>query len=499
MTTPAWQALEQRMVELRALRSTALLLLWDEATQLPARGAAARVEQNAAVQALLNERTASPALGDAIETAAATELTEDERAGLRVLRREHARAVALPSDVIREEAIAQGEGLAAWREARERADFSVFAPFLSRILRVQREKAAAWTHLLGGGPQVEPYDALLDEHEEGMRVARLLPLFEHLVGWLTPFALARSTKHLHARSCISGHFEPTQLFEFGKELLGAIGFDFDAGRVERSAQAFTAAFDPGDVRLSIRAEGNRPLAAVFSALHEGAHALYEQGLPIEHRRSMLCGVPSAGLHESQARLWETMVGRSRGFWIWALPRFAARFPQLADVSLDSFLGELNRVEPSLLRVHADEVTYNLHIAIRVELELALFRGQLAVGDLPDAWSDAYARRLGVRPTNDEEGVLQEVHWAYGGFADFQAYAIGNLYAASLYRAARRELPGLEDSFARGEFHALRDWMREKVHRRGRRDVAEAIVRDATGSGLSDDDFGAYLVNRYPIR
>jgi len=329
-----------------------------------------------------------------------------------------------------------------------------------------------------------------------MRVARLEPLFTRLTGWLAPL-VARLAGAAQPPDPLAGQrFDVEQQWQLTLEVLRVMGFDGEAGRQDRSIHPFSMGVDPGDVRLTTRLSEELPLSALFSTLHEGGHGLYEQGLPAEHRRTFLCQAASLGLHESQSRLWENLVGRSLPFWRHLLPRFQAHFPQISGAGLTAFHRAVNRVERSLIRVEADEVTYNLHIALRFELELGLMRGTLAVADLPQAWNDGMERLLGVRPARDADGVLQDIHWATGDLGYFPTYTLGNLYAASLFAAARRALPALDEDLAAGRLLPLRDWLREHVHRHGRALPAEEIVRRATGRGLQDDDFRSYLETKY---
>jgi carboxypeptidase Taq len=259
---------------------------------------------------------------------------------------------------------------------------------------------------------------------------------------------------------------------------------------------FSQGIDPGDVRITTRLDPDLPLSALFSTLHEAGHGLYEQRLPAALRDTVLCAAASVGLHESQSRLWENLVGRSLPFWRAMLPAAARHFPQLAGVTPERFFRAANHVERSLVRVEADEVSYNLHVVLRLELELALLRGALAVDDLPAAWAEASGRLLGVRPGNDLEGVLQDIHWSMGALGYFPTYTIGNLYSATLLAGARRALPGLDEAIGRGELRPLLDWLTANVHAVGRRRDAEEIVRAATGKGLTDEDFRAYLEGKY---
>jgi carboxypeptidase Taq len=495
MPETAWDLVIARTADLRALQGALTLLAWDQETYLPPKGAEARGEQLAALQGLYHEKLTAPELGDLLARAEA-DLPRDgearEAAALRALRFDRDRAVKVPGRLVRELAKLQSKALVAWREARAQSRFERFAPFLARLVTLRREQADAF----GVPPGGERYDSLLEGYEEGMRVARLEPLFTRLASWLVPL-VARLADAPQPPDPLAGHrFDVEQQWQLTLEVLQAMGFDGEAGRQDRSVHPFSLGLDPGDVRLTTRLSEELPLSALFSTLHEGGHGLYEQGLPADHRRTFLCQAASLGLHESQSRLWENLVGRSLPFWRHLLPRFEARFPQVAGAGLTAFHRAVNRVERSLIRVEADEVTYNLHIALRFELELGLLRGTLAVEDLPRAWDDGMERLLGVRPARDAEGVLQDIHWAWGDLGYFPTYTLGNLYAASLFAAARRALPALDDDLAAGRLLPLRDWLREHVHRHGRALPAEEVVRRATGRGLQDDDFRAHLEAKY---
>jgi carboxypeptidase Taq len=518
----AWETLAAVMSDVRALGGAVSLLQWDQETFMPAKAAAARGDQLAAVQAALHERLTAPAVADALDRAEREARGDPDRAAaLRALRFDHERAARVPQRLVRALAQAQAEGVDAWKAARGERAFGRFAPSLERLLELRREQAEALLPMLerrakaqpdeaapepAGGPgrrassrppgKIEPYDALLEGYEPGMRVARLAPILERLVGWLRPVVAAIDAAPPPRDDFLAGRFDADGQWAFTLELLSALGFDPEAGRQDRSVHPFTLGLDPGDVRVTTRIDEGQPLSAIFSTLHEAGHGLYEQHLPAEHRRSLLCAAPSMGLHESQSRLWENLVGRSLPFWRAFLPRLAARFPQLERVSAPDFHRAANRVERTLVRVEADEVTYNLHIALRFELELALLRGELRVRDLPEAWAARSEVLLGVRPRDDAEGVLQDIHWAFGDLGYFPTYTLGNLYAATLHAAAGRALPGLEEAIAAGDLAPLRAWLAEKVYRVGRRKDAEEIVRDAAGEGLTDRDFERYVKTKY---
>ena len=495
MPETAWDVLSRAMAEVKALGGASALLQWDQETYMPPSGAEARGEQLAAIQGTLHERLTAPAVAEALAAAERDGAGDPDReAALRVLRLDHDRAARLPGELVRALARAQADGNAAWHAAREAKEFGPFAPKLETLLALRREQADAWGVPEGG----QAYDALLEAYEPGMRVARLEPILARLVSWLVPLVAEVTARPPPEDGFLRGTFDADAQWAFTLELLDAMGFDRAAGRQDRSIHPFSLGLDPGDVRLTTRIREHAPLSAIFSTLHEGGHGLYEQRLPAALRHSVLCAATSMGLHESQSRLWENLVGRSIPFWRCFLPRLARRFPRLEGVPVERFVAAVNRVERTLVRTESDEVTYNLHIVLRFELELALVRGALRVRDLPEAWNARSEALLGVRPRDDVEGVLQDIHWSSGDLGYFPTYTLGNLYAASLFAAARRALPDLDDRLAAGELRPLADWLGEKVHAVGRRKDAEEIVRDATGAGLRDDDLEADLRARYRV-
>ncbi|WP_375761482.1 carboxypeptidase M32 [Corallococcus exercitus] len=489
--------LRSRMHELNDLNSVINLASWDREVYLPSKAASARAQQLATVQALHHERLVDPRLGEALARAAEggpdfEALTPDERAMVRVLTRERDRAVRLPARLVTALAEAQGEGLQAWREARTTKRFERFQPALEALLALRREQADAQGH------DGERYDALLEGFEPGMRVKRLTPVLTALRGSLIPMVAALGEQKRAFPAFLSGRaYDTGKQWQFTMRLLKAVGFDLEAGRQDVSIHPFTNSVHAQDVRLTTRLDAAWPPAALFGTLHEAGHGLYEQGFSPEHHRTPLASVPSMGLHESQSRLWENLVGRGRAFWVHHFPALKEAFPEaLADVELDGFHAGINHVVPSLIRVEADEVTYNLHIALRYELELAMLRDELPVSELPSAWNERMRRYLGMTPPDDTQGVLQDIHWAWGELGYFPTYSLGNLYAASLYAAANRALPSLEADLARGDTAPLLGWLRANLHAQGFRLPAEERVRAITGEGLTDRDFLAYLRAKY---
>ena len=486
--------LRARMEELRDLGGVIGLLTWDQETHLPAKAHAARGQQLSTMQGLYHERLVDPALGDLIDEAAAdAALSADERAMIRVFRRERDRAVKLPQRLVRALAEAQANGVSAWREAREARDFTRFRPALERTLALRREQADAFGH------DGERYDALLESYEPGMRVSRLTPVLEALRDQLIPI-VQRLTEASPPRDVLAGHtFDPDRQWAFTLQLLEGMGFDLQAGRQDRSIHPFTGGTHPRDVRLTTRVEPGNPLSTIFSTIHEGGHGLYEQGFAEAHHRTPLAGAPSMGLHESQSRLWENVIGRSLPFWEHWFPVLKEHFPsELEGVDVIAFHQSVNRVCRSLNRVEADELTYNLHIVLRYELELLLIHDQLPVADLPEAWNERMSKYLGVRPPDDLSGVLQDIHWAWGELGYFPTYTLGNLYAAQLNEALRRDLPDLDARLRQGDLHSVRDWLRRKIHEEGYRYDAEDLITRVTGAGLSDGPFLRYLRSKYGV-
>ncbi|NTX33969.1 carboxypeptidase M32 [Myxococcus sp. CA033] len=482
-----------RMQELKDLQGLIGLATWDQETYLPAKAGPARAHQLSTLQGIHHERLVDPRLGDALARAATEAgLSDDERAMVTVLQREREREVRVPAALVRALAEAQSHGLHAWREARKERRFARFQPALQRLLELRREQADAYGH------DGERYDGLLEGYEPGMRVSRLTPVLTTLREQLIPMVGKLSGAKRQVPALFDGRrYDKDAQWRFTLRLLGDLGFDLEAGRQDVSIHPFTGGTHALDVRLTTHVDESNPLSAIFSTIHEAGHGLFEQGFSPEHYRTPLAASPSMGLHESQSRLWENLVGRSRPFWEHYFPLLRESFPDaLAQVDLDAFHTVVNDVRPSLIRTESDEVTYNLHIAVRYELELLLIRDELPLEELPAAWNARMERYLGVTPPDDTQGVLQDIHWAWGELGYFPTYSLGNLYSASLYRAAGRELPDLEGQLRRGQMLPLRDWLRERIHRQGFRLPAEERVREVTGQGLTDADFLGYLRAKY---
>jgi carboxypeptidase Taq len=383
-------------------------------------------------------------------------------------------------------------GQQVWAESRRTNDFAKFRPILERTVVLKREEAAAI------GYQDVPYDALLDEYEPRETTANVRRVLAGLREQLVPLvAEIAASKRRPILDILNRRFAVDQQEAFGRQVASAIGFDFRAGRLDVTDHPFCTEAGPGDVRLTTRYDEHGLPGALFSTMHEAGHGMYEQGLPPERYGLPTGQATSLGIHESQSRMWENLVGRSRAFWEHFLPLAKAAFPDaLADVGLDVFYFAINDSRPSLIRTESDEVTYNLHIMIRFELEQALILDELKVADLPGAWNEKYQSYLGISPPNDSDGVLQDVHWSGGAFGYFPTYTLGNLYAAQFFEQAASDLGDLQAMFRRGEFRPLLDWLRKNIHSQGRRYSSAELVQRVTGRPLSHDPLMRHLRGKF---
>lgn len=488
----AYEALLKDLRETAVLASAGAVLAWDQETQLPPRGASLRADQLAALSGLVHERRTRPEVQEWLATAEADpdlRNDPDASANLREIRRDLDRALKLPGSLVRE--IAQTAALSqrAWRDAREASDFGSFAPWLEKSFDLARQKALCYR------PDAPVYDTLLDEYEPDATAEPLVQIFSELRARLTPLIAEAAPRHARLSTPIDGLTIPvSKQMELNRFVAQRIGFDFEAGRLDVSTHPFCEAIGPGDTRLTTRFDEAHFLDALSSTMHEAGHGMYEQGLPKEaHFGEPLAESASLGIHESQSRLWENFVGRSAPFWSWALPE-ARRLlgSDLGGASVDDVVRAANRVKPGLVRVEADEVTYNLHVLLRFDLERALLSGDLPVRELPGAWNERMRQDLGLEVPDDRQGCLQDIHWSMGAIGYFPTYTLGNLYAAQFWSAANREVPSLQDAIARGEFAPLLDWLREKIHRHGRRFSAFELCQRATGEPLSVEAFFRYL-------
>ncbi len=488
--------LTTRVRRAHTLGTVGELLGWDEQVNLPPGAAEQRAGQHAALAEAQHVAASDPRIGEllaAFETTGGG-LDADSRAIVMQARRDYDRATKLPADFVRDKATQGSRGYHAWARAKAENDFASYAPVLEKNLEFAQREAA----YLGRGDS--PYDYALDKHDPGLTAATVDRLFGELKRDLVPLvrAITASPSAVQAREIAARlkGFPIEAQRTFLREVTAALGFDYARGRIDVSLHPFCSGTG-SDVRMTTRFNADQPLDALFSSIHETGHGLYEQGLPAAQLGTALGLHAGMAVHESQSRLWENQVARSRAFWRRFEPRWRELFPaQTAGVTADELYLAVNAVEPTLIRVDADEVTYNLHIVLRFELEKKLFAGELAVRDLPAAWRAASRELIGLEPANDREGVLQDVHWSDGAFGYFPSYCLGNMIAAQLWARVRAVRPAIEEEFARGDFAWLLEWLRENIHAQGRRFSATELVQRVTGEPLSPRHLVAYLRERY---
>jgi carboxypeptidase Taq len=535
----AYTELIRRLRELAILGSCSSLLGWDEQTFMPDGGAGHRSAQMGLLAGLHHERATEPEIGDLLATIESSNLVVQPRSpaavNVRELRRSYNRRVRLPRTLVEELARTTSLAQPEWVRARSTSDFARFRPWLEKIIQLKRQESACLSgqpaddgqqlrHALVGTPSREPlpiaagtaYDFLLDEYEPGATTSELAILFQALRRELVPLAARITEASQRAdraspapRAAASGNpaatgptilnrFYPRERQKvFGEAAAAAVGFDFHRGRLDVTAHPFCSGIGPGDCRITTRYDEHNFSDAFFGILHEAGHGLYEQGLDPDHYGTPMGEAVSLGIHESQSRLWENAVARSRPFWTYWFPIARRIFHEaLSDVSVDAFHAAVNFVTPSLIRVQADEVTYNLHIIVRFELEQALLSGDLAVTDLPAAWNQKYEEALGLKPRNDAEGCLQDIHWSAGLLGYFPTYTLGNLYAAQLFARAQSDAGGFDQSFAQGDYSGLLAWLRANVHREGQRRRSVELIEHITGSKPDHRPLIAALTQKY---
>ncbi len=489
----AWTALTERIDELDGIAGISSIIGWDEQTYMPPAAAETRGKQSALLSKLLHERSTAPEVGEWLAALSTQDLAEIPRAAVRRARRNYQRSTLLPSRLVGELAIARSEGFNAWVKAKGSNDFATFEAPLQRIIDLNREMASLLLPLQG--PGAHPYDALLEEYDPGSTVKDLRPMFERLGKELNLLLDA-----VGGRPHPKGTVPPLDIEgqrKLSDRVLVDLGFDLNAGRMDLAAHPFTTDLGVGDVRLTTRLQVEDFMSTLGSTVHECGHGLYEQGLPKHLAGTGLNRAAGMGIHESQSRLWENFIGRSLPFFRYLQPRMAGIWPSLSLTPTDLY-GAANRIERSLIRVAADEATYNLHIIARFELELGIFEGKLDAKDLPEAWDDAYRRIVGVVSPTARDGVLQDVHWSSGLFGYFPSYTIGNLYAASLGATLTTAIPDLWERVEHGDFAPILAWLREKIHSHGFTEDAPKIFAAAVGDRDPVKDLMDHLWSRQGV-
>jgi carboxypeptidase Taq len=491
-----FDALLEKVYEVHDIEKATGLLGWDRQVNMPRQGSEARTQQMTTLRRISHGLFTSEAMGELIETAAAelngAAYDSNEASLIRYLRRSYADERKLPAEFVTRVSIVSGAAHVAWEKAREQSNFSIFQPHLEKVVALCQELAELY------GYEDEKYDALLDKYEPGMKTAKVRAIFNQLKDALVPVRQAIAERGTAVDNTILHQSYPVEKQrEFACYIAQAVGYEFERGHLGTAVHPFATSFSRDDARITTRWYPDFLNPALFGVLHEAGHAMYEQGTHPGLERTPLARGTSMGLHESQSRLIENIVGRSRGFWRGHFAKLQAIFPQqLGQVSLDDFYRAINKVQASYIRVEADELTYGLHIILRFELEQALLNGDLAVADVPVAWNDKMRELLGVVPPDDSQGCLQDIHWSRPGFGYFPTYALGNLYAAQFYETAVAQNPAIVEGMATGQTTALLTWLRENIHQHGRKFLPAELVQQITGHPLGPDAFVRYATRKF---
>jgi len=490
---PALTELKLRLAKIEDLKRAKAVLEWDERVMMPPGGGSVRGEQIASLERARHERFISDEIGNLLEQVKPLEADlpshSDDAVLIRIARREFEKEILVPPGLSARIALAGSQAEQTWREARRRSDFTLLLPQLNEVLDLKRQYIACFD-------APHPYDPLLDEFEPGMKTGTMTELLAQLKAELISLSSALPASDEVDDSCLYGHFPIEHQRALARGILELLPLPPGTWRIDETVHPFATAFATTDLRITTRYSEEFVGTSLFSALHEFGHALYDNGVDPAFERSFLGEPDSLGLHESQSRLWENMVGRSRPFWRWFYPRVQSTFPdQLGRVDMAQFHRAVNKVQPSLIRTEADELTYDLHVILRFELEQEILQERLELHDLPQAWNARIHDYLDLEVTSDAEGVLQDVHWAEGAFGYFPTYSLGNIIRGQLWEAALAALPGLYEQIERGEFGPLREWLRENVHRHGRKLTSREVVEQVTGGPIEVEPYLRYLRER----
>ncbi|MFP3852761.1 MAG: carboxypeptidase M32 [Anaerolineales bacterium] len=485
----------QRLGEVYDLNAASSVLGWDQQVNMPPGGAEDRSSQLATLSSLAHTKFTSDEMGEALEAAreeaADLDPDSDEARLVSEVGRDIEKERKVPADWVSRFTKTTSLAQQTWQQAKAEDDFESFAPKLTDVFELRREYASFFE------PYDHIYDPLLDDFEPGMKAAQVAEIFSDLRDQQVELVQAIADTGLADDAPLRQNFEIEKQWEFGEKVIKDFGYDFQRGRQDKSAHPFTTSFSIDDVRITTRFEEDFLSPALFATLHEAGHAMYEQGIDESLRRTPLADGTSLGIHESQSRLWENLVGRSRPFWQHYYPALQETFPnQLKDVDPETFYLAVNTVEPSLIRVEADEATYNLHIMLRFELEKALLEEDLAVSDLPTAWNDKMDEYLGITPPNDAKGVLQDIHWSAGLVGYFPTYSLGNLIASQWWEQIEKDIPDLTEQIEQGKFDDLFVWLRDNIHQHGRKFKPNELIERITGDGLSAEPYLRYLKGKF---
>ena len=488
--------LKTRLLEINDLNAAAAVLGWDQSTYMPPGGAPARARQMATLSRLAHEQFTDPAIGrllDALRPYEESRPYDDDDASLiRVTRRDYERLTRVPAEFMAEFQTHTALSYQAWTQARPQNDFKSVEPMLEKSLDLSRRLADFFP---GADHIADPLIAFADY---GMKTTDVRRVFDQLRAQLVPLVKTITSQPPADDSCLRQSFPEPLQWQFGEEVIRRFGYDFQRGRQDKTHHPFATKFSIGDVRITTRFQANYLGEGMFSTMHEAGHAMYEQGVNPAYEGLPLASGTSAGVHESQSRLWENLVGRSLGFWEYFYPRLQHVFPdQLGQTPLNTFYAAVNKVEPSLIRTDADEVTYNLHVMLRFGLELDMLEGRLAIRDLPDAWQAGYQADLGVAAPDNRDGVLQDVHWFAGTIGgSFQGYTLGNILGAQFFEQAVTAQPSIPDEIRQGEFSTLHTWLKTNIYHPGRKFTANELVERVTGGPLRIEPYIRYLTSKY---
>jgi carboxypeptidase Taq len=482
------------LAEISDLNSATALLDWDQQVNMPPGGADGRGNQMATLERLSHERATSPELGQLLEDlkpiVASLDPDSNDARLVKVTARHYHKAKQVPSEHVVEFAKATTSGQQAWVKARQKSDFSLFLPALERIVDLRKEYASFF-------PDFDhPYDAILDDFEPGMKTADVKTIFDGLRPKQVELIQKIAARPQVDDAFLHQPFDEKKQWDFGVEVISKYGYNWQRGRQDKAPHPFTTGFGSGDVRITTRVDPAFLNTMIFGTMHECGHALYGQGFAPELERTGLDDGASLGVHESQSRMWENLVGRSFPMWEYFYPRLQQVFPQLSEVPLEKFYKGINKVQPSFIRVEADEATYNLHIMLRLEIEIALLEGKVVAKDLPALWNSKMQEYLGVTPPNDAKGVLQDVHWSGGMIGYFSTYALGNIISAQLWEKIDQDIPDLSVQIRQGKFESLLEWLREKIHRHGAKFEPQELVQKVTGSKIDPAAYVRYLTKKF---
>lgn len=474
------------------LQFASAVLGWDQEVYMPPKGFAMRGRQMATLATQAHEIMTGDAYNNILQQlATATDLTQEQQDNVRLGLEDYEKNKKLPSSFIDAITKQTSASFDAWMQARKENNYSIYEPELAKMIALKKQQAELY------GYAAHPYDSLLDDYEKGITVAILDPVFEKVKQDLPPLINKMKQAQQVNNEFFHQHFPKQQQWDFSIDVLKQMGYDFEAGRQDYSEHPFTTSFATTDVRITTRVDENNFASLLWSSIHEGGHALYEQGLPEDEYGMPLGNAASLGIHESQSRLWENCVGRSKAFWTFFYPRLQQYFPsQLGSVSLNEFYKGVNKVQPSLIRTEADEVTYHFHVMIRYEIEKGLIEGRISTKELPQVWNNMYQQYIGISSPDDKQGILQDVHWSHGLFGYFPTYSLGSFYAAQFFEQAGKDINGLQAQIENGELANLLQWLRKHIHQYGRRYRSEELCQKTTGRGLDFTSFMNYINNKY---